>query len=267
VILLVKVDFVDLKERSAKLIISDTKPSFVNALRRVMLADLPKLAIEDVVFYDNTSPLFDEIIAHRLGMIPLPTDLKLLVPRDKCSCGGKGCANCTVRYTLSKEGPCTVYSGDLQPEKETWSVVDPNIPIVKLFEGQRLILEAEAILGRGRDHAKWQAVQAPAYKYYPKIEIDQSKLDEDTIKKCIEACPKKILVEKDGKLVVRDVEKCSLCKSCMEVCEEGAIKVSGDDTKFIFKFETDGSLKAKDALIESARILEEKYKDFLESLG
>jgi len=53
----------------------------------------------------------------------------------------------------------------------------------------------------------------------------------------------------------------------MEVCEEGAIKVSGDDTKFIFKFETDGSLKAKDALIESARILEEKYKDFLESLG
>lgn len=264
---MVKVDFIDLKERSAKLIISDTKPYFVNALRRIMLADLPKLAIEDVIFYDNTSSLFDEIIAHRLGLIPLPTDLKLLVPRDKCTCGGKGCPNCTVRYTLSKEEPGMVYSGDLQPEKEMWAVVDPNIPIVELFEGQRLILEAEAILGRGRDHAKWQAVQAPAYKFYPKIEINQDKLDRETIDKCIAICPRNVFAEEDGKLVVKEVERCSLCRSCMEVCEEGAIKVTGDDTKFIFKFETDGSLSARDALIGSARILEEKYKDFLEALS
>jgi len=257
----VKVEVVKLKEDYAKLKIYDTAPYFVNALRRVMLADLPKLAIEDVIVYDNTSPLFDEIIAHRLGMVPLKTDLGVLVPRDKCSCGGKGCANCTVRYTLSKEGPGVVYSGDLQPENERWGVVDPKIPIVELSEGQRLILEVEAVLGRGRDHAKWQAVQAPGYKYYPVIEIDQSKLDEESRKRCVEVCPKKILVEKEGKLVVTDVEKCSLCKSCEEVCEPGAITVKGDETRFIFSFETDGSLSAKEALVESTKILEEKYKE------
>lgn len=261
-----KVEISQLKDNYAKLIISDAKPYFVNALRRTMLSDIPKLAIENVIVYDNTSPLFDEIIAHRLSMIPLPTDLELLVPREECSCGGKGCPNCTVRYTLSKEEPGVVYSGDLQPENDHWKVVDPNIPIVELFEGQRLILEVEAILGKGREHAKWQVVQAPAYKYYPIIEIDQKKLDKDSRKKCIEACPKKILAEKDNKLVVTDIEKCSLCKSCVEACEQGAITVKGDDSKFIFRFETDGSLKAKDALIEASKILEGKYKEFAKSL-
>lgn len=256
-----KVELVELKENYAKLRVSETAPYFVNSLRRTMLSELPKLAIEDVIVYDNTSPLFDEIIAHRLGMIPLKTDLKLLVPREECSCKGKGCSNCTVRYTLSREEPGVVYSGDLQPESKGWEVVDPKIPIVELSEGQRLILEVEAVLGKGRDHVKWQVVQAPAYKYYPVIEIDQSKLDEDTRKKCIEICPKGILVEKDGKLVVTDVEKCSLCKSCMEVCEPGAITVKGDQTKFLFSFETDGSLTAKEALVETAKILEGKYKE------
>ncbi|RLF55115.1 MAG: DNA-directed RNA polymerase subunit D [Thermoplasmata archaeon] len=258
---LVKVQVIDLKEREGKLLISNTSPYFVNALRRCMLREVPKLAIEDVIFYENSTSLFDEIIAHRLGMIPLPTDLKLLVPRDECTCKGEGCPNCTVRYTLSREEPGMVYSGDLQPEDERWKVVDPKIPIVELFEGQRLILEAEAVLGRGKDHAKWQAVVAPGYKYYPIIEIDQDKLDEDTIKKAIEICPKKILKEKDGKLVVDGLEKCSLCKSCEEVTD-GAIKVRGDETRFIFKFETDGSLDAKTLLMEAARILEEKFKEF-----
>ncbi|RLF56732.1 MAG: DNA-directed RNA polymerase subunit D, partial [Thermoplasmata archaeon] len=57
-------------------------------------------------------------------------------------------------------------------------------------------------------------------------------------------------------------EECSLCKSCMEVTEDGAIEVKGDESKYIFKFETDGSLDAKTILIEASRILEEKYKEF-----
>jgi len=263
---LVKVEIVELKDKYGKLRISETNPYFVNALRRTMMSEVPKLAIEDVIIYDNTSSLFDEIIAHRLGLIPLPTDLKLLVPREECTCNGQGCPNCTVRYTLSREEPGVVYSGDLQPENEKWKVVDPNIPIVELFEGQRLILEAEAILGKGREHAKWQAVNAPAYKYYPVIDIDHSKLDEDAVKKVIDACPRNVFTEKNGKLTITDIEKCSLCKSCMEVVEEGAINVKGDDTKFIFTFETDGSLSAKEVLIEAAKILENKYKELAKLL-
>lgn len=264
---MVKIESAEIKERSATLVISDTAPYFVNALRRAMLREVPKLAIEDVIFYENSTPLFDEIIAHRLGMIPLPTHLDALVPREECTCKGEGCPRCTVRYTLSRDEPGMVYSGDLQPENEEWKVVDPNIPIVEVFEGQKLILEAEAVLGKGKDHAKWQAVVAPGYKYYPVIHINQDKLDEDSIKKAVEICPKGILEEKDGKLIVKDVEKCSLCKSCMEVAGEGAIEVKGDETKIILTYETDGSLDAKTLLIKASEILEEKCRELEKLVG
>lgn len=258
---MVKLESLELKERSARFVVSNTTHYFVNALRRTMLRDVPKLAIEDVIFYDNTSPLFDEIIAHRLSMVPLPTDLELLVTRDQCKCKGEGCPSCTVRYTLSREEPGMIYSGDLQPENERWRVVDPKIPIVELFEGQRLILEAEAILGKGKDHAKWQTVIAPGYKNYPIITIDQDKIDEDLKKKVIDLCPRDVFEEREGKLVTKDIENCSLCKSCMEITG-GAIEVKGDENKFIFKFETDGSLDPKRVLIEASKILEEKYREF-----
>jgi len=231
-----KVDTIELKPKKAVLKIEGTKPYFVNSIRRIMLAELPKLAVEDVVIYDNTSPLFDEIISHRLGLVPIPTDLSLITFRDECTCKGKGCPNCTVRYTLSKEGEGTVYSGDLQPEEKSWAIKEDKIPIVELSNDQRLILEVEAVLGRGRDHAKWQPVQAPGYKYYPIVEIDRKKCN--LCKKCIEACPKNILEIKNNKLVINDINK------------------------FIFHFETDSSLTARDALRESAKILAEKYAEF-----
>src|SRR4030042_7150799 len=216
-----KITMKELTSTKAVLHINETDAYFVNSLRRVMLADLPKLAIDDVIIYDNTSPLFDEVIAHRISLIPIPTDLKLLSFKNQCTCKGAGCVNCTVRYTLSKEGKGVVYSGDLQPEEKSWAIKEDKIPIVELYADQRLILEVEAVLGRGKDHAKWQCVQAPAYKYYPVVEINQKKCN--LCKQCVDACPKKILEIKNNKLVVTDIEKCTTCKSCMEACESNAI--------------------------------------------
>ena len=179
-----KVEIRELKPTKAVLKFTDTEPYFINSLRRIMISELPKLAISDVIIYDNTSPLFDEIISHRLGLIPIPTDLKLVNFKDECTCKGAGCPNCTVRYTLSKEGGGMVYSGDLQPEEKSFAIKEDKIPIVELAEDQRIILEVEAVLGRGRDHAKWQSVQAPGYIMIPQIEIDEKKINyvEDFIK-------------------------------------------------------------------------------------
>ena len=136
-----KINVEELKPKKAVLKIEDTKPYFVNSIRRVMLSELPKLTVNEVVIYDNTSPLFDEIISHRIGMVPIPTDLSLLSFRDECVCKGKGCPNCTVRYTLSKEGEGVVYSGDLQPEETSWAITEDKITIVELYNDQRLILD------------------------------------------------------------------------------------------------------------------------------
>ncbi len=258
-----KLKFIEDEENYIKVLIEDTTPDFVNAIRRTLMADLPKLAIENVTIYDNTSALFDEIIAHRLAMIPLPTDLDVLVPRSECSCGGEGCPNCVVHSTLSKEGECTVYSGDLKAEEPSWAVKDEKIPIVRLLKDQRIILEAEAELGTGKEHAKWQAVSGAGYSYYPEIEIT----DEcDGCMECVKACPRGILASKRGKVVVKNIEECNLCKSCSEVCGKNAIKVSGNPNKIIFQFETDGSLTARRALVETLKILYKKYDELEKAL-
>jgi len=253
-----KLEFIEDEENYIKVLIEETTPDFVNAIRRTLMADLPKLAIENVTVYDNTSALFDEIIAHRLAMIPLPTDLDVLVPRSECSCGGEGCPNCVVHYTLSKEGECTVYSGDLKAEEPSWAVKDEKIPIVRLLKDQRIILEAEAELGTGKEHAKWQAVSGVGYSYYPEIEIT----DEcNGCMECVKACPRGILASKRGKVVIKNIEECNLCRSCSEVCGKNAIKVSGNPNKIIFQFETDGSITARRALIEALKILYKKYDE------
>ena len=260
-----KVDVTELKPKKAVLKIEDTEPYFVNSIRRIMLSELPKLAVDDVIIYDNTSALFDEIIAHRLGLVPIPTDLDLLVPRDECVCKGKGCPNCTVRYTLSKEGEgpdkkVVIYSGDLQPAEKSWAITEDKIPIVELYNEQRLILEVEAILGCGKDHAKWQPVQAPGYIFIPTIEIDKKRIDE--AKEFINELPEGLVKLKGDKLEINDIKNMSVLESYIDKANADFITIKRDSSKVIFSFETDGSLKTEDALKKSAKILEEKYAEF-----
>ena len=134
--------------------------SYANAVRRFAISEVPSMAIDDIVILENSSVLYDEILAHRLGMIPLRTDLERYVLPEKCDCGSPlGCQKCRVLLVLdatAKDKTRTVLSGDLVSEDRDISPVSPNIPIVKLAVGQSVKLEAYAKLGRGKEHAKWQ---------------------------------------------------------------------------------------------------------------
>ncbi len=273
-----KVEVKDLAEDRAFLLIEETDPATVNALRRTLLSDIPKMAIEDVEFhlgpirgedgqeYESVTPLFDEIIAHRLGLIPIPTDPELFVLREECKdCGGEGCTNCTIMYSLNKKGPGTVFSRDLEPIGDPSSApVDPDIPIVKLGEGQAMLIYSTAVLGTARQHAKWQAAQAVSYKYYPILDFDpkDEALDDDIAR----VCPVNILEAADGEFRVTDIEKCTLCKLCEEE-SEGRIKVRGDSTRFLFRFETDRSLTAQQVLAKGLEILQQKFASVAENVG
>jgi DNA-directed RNA polymerase subunit D len=256
-----KVKTVELKGNKGVLKIEDTDVYFVNSLRRIMLAELPKLAINDVIIYDNTSALFDELIAHRLGLIPIPTtDLSAMSFRSECKCEGKGCPSCTVRYTLSKEGECVVYSGDLQPEHPSYAITETTIPIVELMKDQRVILEVEAVLGRGRDHAKWQVVLAPRYRMETKIIVDKKRMND--VKAFLEELPKDLVELKGDKLELIDPTKAAILQSYLEKNKSDLITIAKDPTKLLFSFETDGSMTAKAALQESVSILSKKYEEF-----
>jgi len=259
-----KLTILEESETYIKVLIEATSPDFVNAIRRTLLLDVPKLAIGDVTIYDNTSALFDEIVAHRIGLLPLPTNLDLFVFRKDCVCEDVGCPNCTVHYTVSKEGECTVYSGDLTAEDPSWAIKDENIPILRLLKDQRVILEAEAQLGTGKQHAKWQTVSGAGYGYYPQIEISD---DCNVCRDCVKGCPRDVLQVKKKKLIVQHLENCSLCKTCMETCVRDAIKVSGDPTRLVFHFETDGALTARRALQEALTILHDTCHEIVKALS
>jgi DNA-directed RNA polymerase subunit D len=254
------IDVLELKPKKAVIKFEDTSPYFVNSLRRTMVADLPKLAVDNVIMYDNTSALFDEIISHRLGLVPIPTDLSLLTFKNECVCKGKGCPNCTVRYTLSKEGEGTVLSGDLLPAEKSWAITEDKIPIVQLYGDQRLILEVEAVLGRGRDHAKWQPVQSPGYMMETTIVFDKNRKSD--LDKFIAKLPKNLVEIKGDKLEVKDKKQIALLDYYINKEKVDFITMKRDSSKITFTFETDGSLSAKDVITESAKILQEKYKEF-----
>jgi len=260
-----KVKTIELKGNKGTIKIEDTYLHFVNAIRRTMISELPKLAIDDVIIYDNTSPLFDEIISHRLGLVPIPTDLRLLNFRDECKCNGAGCPSCTVRYTLSKEEEGMIYSGDLQPEHKSFAIKEDKIPIVKLSKDQRIILEVEAVLGRAKDHAKWQTIIAPSYKMDVSIDVDKKKLDD--VKDFINDIPSGMVELKNDKIELIDESRFPIFESYVEKSKIDFIKINKDPSKITFKFETDGSLSAKDALKESVDILVNKYDQFVKLLG
>lgn len=143
--------------------------AYANTLRRLMGFEVPVMAIEDVEFRKNSSILYDEVLAHRLGLIPLTTDLKSYDLPEECKCKGAGCASCQVKLTLKATGPGIVYSSDLKSKDPAIKPVHNKIPIVKLLEGQEIELEATAILGQGKVHSKW----CPGLIYYKMPDPDK----------------------------------------------------------------------------------------------
>jgi DNA-directed RNA polymerase subunit D len=253
-----------------RFMVSGVTTAFANALRRTMIAEVPTMAIDDVIVIENTSVLFDEFLAHRFGLIPLTTDLDAYTLPEKCDCKSElGCNRCRASFTMeveAKDKTTTVYSGDLEPDNPSIRPVSEKIPIVKLAPGQKLKLEAYAKLGRGQEHAKWQPVSACTYRYLPTISIDTSKCD--GCGDCIKYCPKCVLEMKDKKIVVKDVEECTLCTECIKRCskEPCPIKVGWSETDFIFLVESTGSLPATKIVEEAAKQIGEKASELLQIL-
>lgn len=243
--------------QSLSFVLEDVDVSIANGLRRTMMSGVPTLVIEDVHFYENSSSLYDEIIAHRLGLVPIKTDLELFNFRDACSCED-GCPSCTLTLSLKKEGPRMVYSNDLKSEDRKIKPVK-GIPLIKLGKNQKVELEAVAILGTAKEHAKWQP-GVVSYKYHPQIKVTDKC---DVCERCVEACPRKILTLRRGKIKVTNERECILCNCCVDVCEVKAITVKGDDRRFIFKVEGNGSLEPEEIFTRACEILKEKSEELM----
>ena len=253
-------------DKSMRLLIREVDVPFMNALRRVIIAEVPCMAIDEIVIIENSSILQDETIAHRLGLIPLKTDLDGYNLPEVCPCKSEfGCNLCRVTLTLDvevKEETRTVYSGELTSENPEIIPVSEKIPIIKLSKGQKLRLEAYARLGIGKNHAKWQPVSMCTYKFFPRIEISSKNCD--ACGKCVEICPRKVLAKTANKVEVRDLMACTLCQDCVNACPQNppAIKVSWEEDTFIFSLESSGALPTEKIMTEAIKILDGQLREF-----
>ena len=273
------------KDNKIRIVLSDTNAAQVNSLRRAILADVPKMAITKVRFeqgvtqdnkgevIESVNVLPDEVLAHRLAMVPVPTFLEEFVfpeddpnnenlPEDQW-----GSPLSQIIYHLSIRGPNsdsddevkTVYAGDLNVLGETKLQIKEEhsrIPLTILSKGQYLELYAYATLGRGRDHAKW--CPAAAVTFQPR-------------QKAILAKPKKANVLFDLNLTSRSGReinsKLFTNKECTDVDSvldleralqqvgygtgreddfDNAIVMEDIEGEYVFSFESDGSMPAEE---------------------
>jgi DNA-directed RNA polymerase subunit D len=275
---------VELKQRRLRADVSGTTASQMNAIRRTLLSDLPKLAIEDVEFhlgpirdessgkdYDSSTSMFDEAIALRLGLLPIPTDLGQFRKKSECTCKGEGCPHCQVMYSIDKKGPCTVYARDLLPLGDpTLATLEPEVPIVRLGARQALLAYATAVVGTAREHAKWQVAQAVGF--FPRAQVKIQKrpgCTDSCLRRLAEASPSGLLEFTGGKLVYHggdDPEKALLLLGSQRLCEHGSLSVELDENRFVLRFETDGSLSAREAFRFALKDLKRRFEELREAV-
>ena len=130
-------------DRKIKFQLKGANVAFVNGIRRAIQASVKSFAVDTINIYENTSVMFNEMLAHRMGMLPIQADPKTYKNKDK------------VTLMVEKEGPCTVYSKDVRSTDPKIEVVDKKIPIIKLGKGQKLKLEMDVIIDSGKTHTKW----------------------------------------------------------------------------------------------------------------
>ncbi len=225
------------------------KSSFASALRRVMMSEIPTMAIEYVDFKKNDSALNDEIVANRLGLIPLTFEKDVYnVNKDCDNCKGKGCSRCQVKLVMKKKGPGMVFSGDLKSDSKDVNPVFDDIPVVELFENQEMQFEAVAQLGFGRVHTKWQGAVV-GYQENPVV-----------IKKESKVCSvHKPIPVSNGYLVRK-----SDCEMCVESVEDAKKKggVATMENVFLFNVESVSGMDAEDVVLSAADVVEKKFNEF-----
>ncbi|MCI4322621.1 MAG: DNA-directed RNA polymerase subunit D [Thermoplasmata archaeon] len=281
---MVEIKLTELKPRRLRAELTGLLPSEVNAIRRTLLSDVPKLAIEDVEFhlgpirdeatgkdYDSSTSMFDEAVAMRMGLLPIPTDLGQFRRKSECTCKGEGCPHCQVMFSVDKKGPCTVYARDVIPLGDaTLAILEPDVPIVRLGARQALLAYATAIVGSGREHAKWQVAHAAGMSPRAEIKIQKKAGCSDTcLKRMADASPSGLLTFKGGKLEYTgesDPENAVRLIASQKLCEHGSLQVKLADDDFFLRFDTDGSLTARETFRYAVKDLKRRYEELREQV-
>lgn len=243
------------KKNKLVLLLKDTDEAFANTIRRLIIEEVPTLAVEDVEIKENSSALYDEVLALRLGLIPIKTDLKSYEPKEKCKCGGAGCAQCELKISLKAGKKGYVYASEAESTDPKCTFVYPMMPLVKLLARQKIDLTLTAVLGKGKEHAKWSSGTA-YYRKAPVLKISKVADPQKIMQKCTDG----VFTLKGTSLQVNGEKlyESQLAEYYAEL-DKGITLSYSDD--LIFSMESWGQLSTKEMLARSADILIQKTEE------
>ncbi|WP_435153469.1 DNA-directed RNA polymerase subunit D [Haladaptatus sp. DFWS20] len=240
------VEFIDGDERKARFLVRNVTPAFANGIRRAMIADVPTLSIDTLRVIENSSVMFDEQIGLRLGLVPLTT------PPGEFEDGD------TVTLSLDVSGPGTAFSGDLISSDEMVQPAEDNVPIIDLKDGQRLELEADAVLGSGKEHAKHQGGVAVGYRHLQRVEVvgDRDEFGEE------EPRILRGIIEDDGELVPTE----SFDHDLTNRFPGKDVEVHDVPNAFVFDVESDGSFTVEELVTQAVDSLAERADELEQAI-
>lgn len=218
--------------------------TLANSIRRYV-NEISVLAIDEVEIHQNGSPLYDETLAHRMGLVPFKTEKDYKEDTE-------------IKISLKKKGPGIVYSGDIKSDAK---IIYDKIPLTLVKANQEMDIKGIARLGKGSYHTKY----SPGFIFYrhsTEIILDKSLLNE--IKK---ACPNNEIKEKGDKIIVIDnkaKEVCDLCEGIAEKNKKTAEVKIGDE--LIVTIESFGQIETKEIFKKSIEALKKDLQDFSKKL-
>ncbi len=218
--------------------------SLANAIRRY-LGSIPVLAIDELEISKNDSALYDETVAHRVGLIPLKTDKAI----NEKTTG-------SLKLSVKAEG--IVNSGELKGDVD---VVYDNIPITILNKGQELEIVANARVGKGDEHARF----SPGLMFYRNV--SEITMDKEFLGEVKKICPNNEVKEKGNKIVVIDDKEKGVCDVCEGICERAKKQSETEYTdELVISIESFGQMDADDIFRKSIEVLKKDLADVSKKL-
>lgn len=283
-----KIDVKSISERTASFDLIGIDTSIANAFRRIMLAEVPSVAPEYVYIFNNTSVIQDEVLAHRIGLVPLKVDPDQLTWINK-EADEKDKFTDDNTIVLSLDVMCThnpnaekgnndpenlyrnskVYARDLKFEPQGKQVelfannpivpCDPDILLAKLRPGQEISVRVHCILGIGADHAKFSPVSTASYRLLPVIDIKEP-ITGDEAKEFQKCFPKGVIgINGDDEAYVKDARKDTVSREVLRHEKlEPKVKLGRKRDHFMFTVESTGAMPAEEIFFKSVRILKNK---------
>ena len=229
-----------IKKKADKLSFSaELEDSLANAIRRYV-NQIPVVAVDEIEISKNDSALYDETLAHRIGLIPLKAKKQT----------GK------MKLESKKEG--IVYSGELKGDAE---VVYDKIPITLLDKNQELEIKATLKSGTGSEHAKF----SPGLMFFRKsCEIKMDKKFKDKIK---EICPNANIKESGNQIIIFDDKEEEISDVCGGIAEKAGEKPEiKENSEMIIKLESFGQISPEAIFEKSIETLRKDLNDVSKKL-